>query len=89
MKYKLIANKYKVSCVGIGGHYAKMEEGSYEERYADVSTKELAVRTEIIEKAVDAGINYFDTTFRNEVDMLSKSIKPLNIRDKIFINGMV
>ena len=89
MKYNLIGNKYKVSCVGIGGHYSKMEEGSYEERYADVSTEEINIRSNIVRNAVEAGINYFDTTWQNEVCMLSKVIESLNIRDKIFVNGMV
>lgn len=89
MEYKLIGNKYKVSRVGIGGHYSKMEEGSYEARFAELSTNEINARTIMIEKAVEAGINYFDTTWQNEVSMLSKALEPLKIRDDIFINGMV
>lgn len=41
MKYNTIAGKYKVSCVGIGGHYSKMEEGLFEERYANVDAQEV------------------------------------------------
>ena len=89
MKYKLIGNKYKVSCVGIGGHYSKMEEGEYEERFATITIDEIKSRTEFIEKAVKAGITYFDTTWQNEVHMLSKVIEQLNNRDEIFVNGMV
>lgn len=89
MKYKLIGNKYKVSCVGVGGHYSKMEEGEYEERFADINADEIKSRKVLIEKAVEAGINYFDTTWQNEVCMLSKAIEQLNIRDDIFVNGMV
>lgn len=89
MKYKLLANQYKVSCVGIGGHYRRMEEGFFEERYAKVEPEEVKIRTGMMEKAVAAGITYFDTTWRNEVEMLGKSIQGLGIRDNIFINGMV
>ena len=89
MKYKLIGNKYKVSRVGIGGHYSKMEEGSYEDRFADVTSYEIEMRTKMIQKAVESGINYFDTTWQNEVCMLSKVIQSLNLRDDIFVNGMV
>jgi predicted aldo/keto reductase-like oxidoreductase len=89
VKYNLITDKYKVSCVGIGGHYSKMEEGSFEARYAKVSLQEIKDRAALIEKAVAAGINYFDTTWRNEVEMLGKSIEGLQIRDRIFVNGMV
>lgn len=89
MEYKLLCNKYKVSRVGIGGHYSKMEEGNYEDRYAEVCTAEIQERTGLIQTAVEAGINYFDTTWQNEVSMLSGAIQPLNLRDNIFINGMV
>ena len=78
-----------VSKVGIGGHYSKMEEGLFEERYAQVNRDEVQKRTVMMEKAFEAGITYFDTTWRNEVDMLSEAIKPLGIRDRIHINGMV
>jgi hypothetical protein len=89
MRYKLIADKFKVSCVGIGGHFGKMEEGEYEHRYTEIDPNEVRRRTALIERAVAGGVTYFDTTWRNEVDMLSQSIAPLGIRDKIYINGMV
>ena len=89
MKLNSISDKYKISCVGIGGHYRKMEEGLYDGRYAKVEEKEIKVRRQLIEKAISEGINYFDTNWRNEVEMLSRSIKDLGIRDRMFINGMV
>lgn len=88
MRYDSILSN-TVSKVGIGGHYSKMEEGDFEERYAQVTKQEISKRTKLIEKAFEAGITYFDTTWRNEVDMLAESIRPLGIRDKIHINGMV
>lgn len=89
MQYNLIDGKHKVSVVGIGGHYSKMEEGHFENRYAEVEKSEIDKRRDLIQTAVENGINYFDTTWRNEVDMLAKSINELGVRDKIFINGMV
>ena len=89
MEYASIAGKRRVSRVGIGGHYTKMEEGRYEERYAELNPAEIRARSSIIERAFDAGITYYDTTWRNEVDMLAESIRPLGIRDQLFINGMV
>lgn len=88
MKYELLAGK-KVSKVGIGGHYSKMEEGRFEASYGEVTREEIKKRTGLMEKAFDAGITYFDTTWRNEVDMFSESIRPLGIRDQIHVNGMV
>lgn len=89
MRYATIGENYKVSKVGIGGHYSKMEEGRFEHNYAEVTAEEVKARTALIERAFDAGINYFDSTWRNESDMLAKTLEPLHIRDKIFINGMV
>ncbi|MCU0522525.1 MAG: hypothetical protein MUF84_17760 [Anaerolineae bacterium] len=89
MDHALIAGKHRVSRVGIGGHYTKMEEGRYEERYAELNPEEISARTSLIERAFEAGITYYDTTWRNEVDMLAESIRPLGIRDQLFINGMV
>ena len=89
MRYATIGETYQVSKVGIGGHYSKMEEGRFEHNYAEVTAEEVKARTALVEKAFDAGINYFDTTWRNESDMLAKTLEPLHIRDKIFINGMV
>ena len=81
-------NKIEVSRIGIGGHYKCMEEGAYENRYGYID-RDLRERCTIVEKAIDMGINYFDTTWRNESDMLARVIKELGTRDKMFINGMV
>jgi predicted aldo/keto reductase-like oxidoreductase len=78
----------KVSRIGIGGHYKAMEEGHYEDRYAYVD-REVELRIEIIEHAIRAGINYFDTTWRNEVAMLSATLNQPGLRDQVVINGMV
>ena len=79
---------FSVSVIGIGGHYRAIEEGDFEQRYAYVDW-DVEYRTPIIEKAFAAGINYYDTTWRNEVDMLGKVLARLGIRDKVFVNGMV
>lgn len=88
MNYTVLGGK-KISKVGIGGHYSKMEEGRFETSYAEVGRDEIKKRTKLMEQAFNAGINYFDTTWRNEVDMFSESIRPLGIRDQIHVNGMV
>lgn len=89
MRYKTIAGKYNVSCVGIGGHYSVFDGGKYDvKRTGKLDKAEIAVRCGYIEKALGAGINYFDTTSRNEAQMLSDCITP-GMRGKMFINGMV
>jgi aryl-alcohol dehydrogenase-like predicted oxidoreductase len=89
MEYKYLGkSQTKVSSVGIGGHYKAMEEGSYEERYAYVD-REVAPRSKLIQRALEAGINYFDTTWRNEAALLGTILKQLGARDQAIVNGMV
>ncbi|HIS67851.1 MAG TPA: hypothetical protein IAA58_00580 [Candidatus Gallacutalibacter stercoravium] len=89
MQYASIGKNNRISRVGIGGHYSKMEEGRFEASYAQVSRQEVKARTEMLERAFDSGVTYYDTTWRNEVEMLAQSMAPLHIRDKVHINGMV
>ena len=77
-----------VSRVGLGGHYKAMEEGSYEDRYAYVEA-EVEARTALVARALAAGINYFDTTWRNEVAMLGATLARLGAREQAVVNGMV
>ncbi len=89
MQTKLLGKSgLMVSRVGIGGHYKAMEEGSYEERYAYVE-REVEARLEIVAQAIQMGINYFDTTWRNEVAMLGTILAQLNARNQVVVNGMV
>jgi len=90
MRYKMIAGKYKVSCVGLGGHYAAWDNGPDDRlTYGAMDAEEIRKREGLVRRAVDAGINYFDSTWRNEADMLFSTIRPLNVREKLFISGMV
>ncbi len=89
MEYRFLGNsKLRVSRVGIGGHYKAMEEGRYEDRYAYVE-REVAARAEIFALAIQAGVNYIDTTWRNEVAMVAEILRQLNARDQFVVNGMV
>ncbi len=60
----------------------------YENRMAYVE-KEISHRVPLIAGAIQAGINYFDTTFHNEVAVLAAVLKELNARDQVVINSMV
>ena len=76
------------SRAGIGGHYRAVEEGSFEERTAYVES-ELALRCRITEQAVSLGIRYFDTTWRNESELLGLALAKTGLRDQVTVNGMV
>ena len=89
MRYKMVAGKYKVSCVGIGAHYRALEYGTDDATVlGDINEDELRTREGYLRRAIDAGINYFDSTWRNETEMLCRAIAPLNVRDRVFINSM-
>lgn len=89
MKYNLLGQHYPVSCIGIGGHYTSWDSGKYDTRSGYIREGEVLARRSYIEQALACGINYFDTTFRNEVEMLGKSMPSDCDRSHIFINGMV
>jgi len=78
----------QVSRIGIGGHYKAKNEGAYDELSAYVD-REVEKRIPLVEKALKAGVNYFDTTCRNEVVMLAKILEHLHARDRVVVNGMV
>jgi predicted aldo/keto reductase-like oxidoreductase len=89
LKRKLLGKTgLEVSPVGIGGHYRAMEEGHYEERTAYID-KEIPLRCRIVEKAIGRGINYFDTTWKNEAELLGKALEQTGLRDHAVVNGMV
>jgi aryl-alcohol dehydrogenase-like predicted oxidoreductase len=81
-------NRIKVSRVGIGGHYKAMEEGSFEDRYAYVD-REIESRIPLVRRALEAGVNYFDTTWRNETALLGQVLQALGARGQAVVNGMV
>jgi aryl-alcohol dehydrogenase-like predicted oxidoreductase len=89
MNYRFIGKSaLRVSCVGLGGHYKAKEEGVYEASYGYVE-REIAPRVKLVERALEAGINYFDTTWRNETAVLGAVLKQLGARDRAVVNGMV
>jgi aryl-alcohol dehydrogenase-like predicted oxidoreductase len=88
MDSAILGGVIPVSRIGIGGHYRAMEEGAYEERFAYVD-REIEARLPLIRRAVAAGITYFDTTWRNEVEVLGRTLAALGLRDRVVVNGMV
>ena len=65
-----------------------MEEGAFEERTAYVE-RDVPERVRIFTEALENGITWFDTTWKNEVFMLGKVLKETGCRDRIRVNGMV
>ena len=88
MRYNTLGkNGLRVSALGLGGHEF---DWSFSGHVKDSRMTTFDPdRTAVIEKALEGGINYFDTTFFEEVQSLGHQIAKLNCRDQMVINGMV
>lgn len=84
-----LANGKEVSVVGIGGHHKQLETGRFEETYGPIREEEVAQRAKIVERAVENGITYFDSTWYSEAAMLGRTVKETGVRNHIHVNGMV
>ena len=88
MKYRILGRtKLKVSEIGLGGHeYRRWLPG---QRDIERFNRTQHERNELIKRAVDAGINYFDTTHAEEAESLGLALKALNRRDDLHIAIMI
>jgi aryl-alcohol dehydrogenase-like predicted oxidoreductase len=95
MNYRVLGRTgFKVSELGLGGHeYARFLNPVHYpgERKAEeeVSPEELSAsqgpRNELIERAIDAGVNYFDTGLVEEAQSLGLALKTLGRRKDVHI----
>ena len=98
MKYRVLGRTgFKVSELGLGGHeYARfLNPYHFPERKAekpvghDELVKTQSPRTKIIECAINAGVNYFDTGLIEECQSLGYSLKTLGRRNEVHIAAEV
>lgn len=64
---------YEVSLLGLGGHTYRVGETA--DCYCTADDRAL-----LVERLVSAGVNYFDTTWLNEVELLADSFRRAGIR---------
>lgn len=88
MKRNVLGNTgLEVSALGLGGHeYRWLHAGNI------VNGRHVRfnpVRAEVVSRARELGINYFDTTFQEEVQSLGHVLTQIGGRDDIVINGMI
>jgi len=88
MKYRVLGRtKLKVSEIGLGGHeYRRWLPGQRDMERFNLTQHE---RNKLIKRAVDAGINYFDTTHAEEAESLGLALKALNRRDDLHMAIMI
>jgi aryl-alcohol dehydrogenase-like predicted oxidoreductase len=76
-----------VSVLGLGGHeYRWLHSGNIANGRHRTYNPE---RTRVVERARAAGVNYFDTTFVEEVDSLGHALRTTGGLDDAIINGMI
>ncbi len=77
----------EISVLGLGGHeYRWLYEGNIVDGHQIRFNPE---RAKLVARALEKGVNFFDTTFQEEVHSLGHVLRQIGGRDKIYINGMV
>lgn len=95
MKYRTLGTTgIRVSEVGVGGHQDKAPKGtlsaeqcaSYTTEFdGELHTMSHQDRAKIIGRALDLGINYFDTSLDMETESMGRSLKILGRRDECVV----
>lgn len=81
MNYRRLGrSKLLVSEIGVGGHHRRMN--SPEGRIFSSAAQERAA---IFSRALDKGVNLFDTTFKEEVISFGEALKVMGRRDEMVI----
>lgn len=68
-----------VSILGVGGHTYPVGDGPND-------FCNLDERAQLIAHLVEAGVNYFDTTWQNEVELLADSLRRANIQKPLTVS---
>ena len=77
----------EVSAIGLGGHeYRWLYAGNIKDSRHIYFNPE---RKKLVAMALDHGVNYFDTTYQEEVQSLGHVLKYLGNIDSLVINGMI
>jgi len=84
---RLGKTELEVSVLGLGGHeYRWLHAGNIRNSR---HTRFNPERLELVNRARERGINYFDTTFQEEAQSLGRILKQTGGRDEIIVNGMI
>jgi len=94
MRYQVLGRTgLKVSELGLGGHEYRRPLPTTLGRWGEIDTEKFdrtqPERNEIIKRAIEAGINYFDTTQMEEARSLGSALKAFGGRENIHIAAMI
>ncbi|MEM1580970.1 MAG: aldo/keto reductase [Candidatus Bathyarchaeia archaeon] len=95
MRYRLLGRTgLMVSEIGLGGHEYRRSLPTTLLKWGEIEMDKFMaaqpMRNEIIKRAIEVGINYFDTTFIEEVMSLGNALKSIGVdREKIHIAAMI
>ena len=88
MKYRAFGRTgMEASEIGLGGHREGVDTGNGCARTArfHVTAQE---RAQVVGRAIDAGVTYFDSTYGCEIESLGQSLRLLGKRDGLVVSGM-
>ncbi len=88
MKYRILGRTgLKVSELGIGGH--EYRRWLPHQKLDSIFLKTQPQRNKIIKTAIDAGVNFFDTTMIEEAESLGLALKATGKREDVYIAAMI
>ena len=94
MRHRVLGRtRLKVSELGVGGHEYRRPLPTTLGRWGEIDLEEFMKnqpeRNELIGKAIDAGINYFDATQPEEAKSLGLALKDLGARREVYAAVMI
>jgi aryl-alcohol dehydrogenase-like predicted oxidoreductase len=94
MKYRILGRtKLKVSELGFGGHEYKRPLPTTLGRWGDIDLEEFLrkqpERNELVKRAIESGINYFDATQPEEAKSLGMALKEIGAREDVYVALMI
>ena len=94
MKYRVLGRtRLRVSEIGFGGHEYRRPLPTTLGRWGETDTrkfmKKQPERNELIQRAVELGVNYFDATQPEEAKSLGIALKEAEAREDVFVALMI
>jgi len=85
MEYRMLGKTgLKVSAIGLGGHEFRRQQFLKDSRFTELNPE----RPKMLKTAFEMGVNYFDTTFQEEVQSLGSSLKKAGInREDVHVSS--